>query len=250
MTTKPTIKPLSNRRMRQQVLKIGGRTVPVTVTTNPRARKLIVRVHPATGEVAVVAPSTRALERAMDFARSETDWISDRLAAVPTPVPLEPGDTVPFRGRLHTVRHEPQERGGVWLDAGPRKAWIAVAGRREHVPRRVRDWLRAQARTEINEAVGQFANALGLKPTRIALRDPSTRWGSCSTTGVLSFSWRLILAPPYVLNYVAAHEVAHLVHMNHGPRFWALVEHLVGDTRRPREWLRREGSGLHRYGLV
>ncbi len=243
-----TTKPPSGRRSRQDILKIDGRAVPVTVTTNPRARKLIVRVHPTTGEVAVVAPTTRALERAMDFARSETDWIAGRLAAVPAPVALLPGDSVPFRGRPHLVRHESRERGGVWLDAGPRKAWIVATGRREHVPRRVRDWLRAQARTEINEAVAQFSNALGLAPSRIALRDPSTRWGSCSTTGVLSFSWRLILAPPYVLNYVAAHEVAHLVHMNHGTRFWSLVEHLVGDTERPRGWLRLEGGSLHRYG--
>lgn len=238
----------SQKRYRQKVLNIGGRVVPVTVTTNPRARKLIVRVHPSTGEVAIVAPNTRALERAMDFARSETDWISDRLAAVPPPVPLGPGDIVPFRGRPHTVLHEPGERGGVWLDAGPRKAYIVATGRREHVGRRVRDWLRAQARTDITEAVSQYANALGVKPARIALRDPSTRWGSCSTSGVLSFSWRLVLAPPYVLNYVAAHEVAHLVHMNHGNRFWTLVEHLVGDTDRPREWLRDEGGSLHRYG--
>jgi hypothetical protein len=229
-------------------LRIGGRPVPVTVRTNPRATRLIVRVHPTTGEVAVVAPSTRALERALDFARSEMHWIAGRLAAIPQPVLLKPGDVVPFRGRDHTIRHAPSERGSVWLEAGPRKAYIVAAGRREHVPRRVRDWLRAAARNELSERVCSYAALLGIAPRRVALRDPSTRWGSCSTTGALSFSWRLILAPPYVLNYVTAHEVAHLVHMNHGPRFWSLVEFLVGDTTRPREWLRKEGTVLHRFG--
>lgn len=234
--------------VRQEVLRIGGRPVPVTVRANPRATRLIVRVHPTTGEVAVVAPSTRALERALDFARSETDWIAGRLAAVPEPVLLKPGDVVPFRGRNHTIRHDPSRYGGVWLDSGPRRAFIVVSGYREHVPRRVRDWLKLEARKELTERVRMYAAALGIAPRQVALRDPSTRWGSCSTTGALSFSWRLILAPPFVLNYVTAHEVAHLVHMNHGPRFWSLVEFLVGDTVRPREWLRTEGTLLHRFG--
>jgi len=234
--------------VRQEVLRIGGRPVPVTVRTNPRATRLIVRVHPSTGEVAVVAPSTRALERALDFARSEMDWIAGRLAAVPEPVLLKPGDIVPFRGRDHTVRHAPNERGGVWLEASPRRAYIVATGRREHVPRRVKDWLRGEARKELADRVLTYATLLGIAPRRVVLRDPSTRWGSCSTTGALSFSWRLILAPPYVLNYVTAHEVAHLVHMNHGARFWSLVEYLVGDTARPRAWLRTEGTTLHRFG--
>ena len=234
--------------MRQEVLRIGGRPVPVTVRTNPRATRLIVRVHPTTGEVAVVAPSTRALERALDFARSEMDWIAGRLAAIPQPVLLKPGDVVPFQGRDHAIRHVPSGRGGVWLEASPRKAYIVAAGRREHVPRRVKDWLRISARRELSDRVRTYAALLGIAPRRVVLRDPSTRWGSCSTTGALSFSWRLILAPPYVLNYVTAHEVAHLVHMNHGARFWSLVEYLVGDTTRPREWLRNEGTTLHRFG--
>jgi hypothetical protein len=248
---KPSIPGLRGKRgplVRRDVLRIGGKAVPVVARTNPRATRLIVRVHPTTGEVAVVAPSRHALERALDFARDEVDWIAGRLAAIPHPVLLEPGDVVPYRGRDHIIGHDPEARRGVFLDSGPRKAFIMVSGDEEHVPRRVKDWLRAEARREVCEAVRGYSKALGVAPRRVTLRDPTTRWGSCSTNGVLSFSWRLILAPPFVLDYVAAHEVAHLIHMNHGPRFWALVEQLVGDTERPRQWLRTEGAHTHRYG--
>lgn len=251
MGMKPTIPGLRGRRgslVRRDILRIGGKAVPVVARTNPRATRLIVRVHPTTGEVAVVAPSRHALERALDFARDEADWIAGRLAAIPQPVLLEPGDVVPYRGREHVIRHNPEARQGVFLDSGPRKAFIMVSGEADHVSRRVKDWLRAEARREVCEAVRGYAKALGVQPCRITLRDPTTRWGSCSTNDVLSFSWRLILAPPYVLDYVAAHEVAHLIQMNHGPRFWTLVEQLVGDTERPRQWLRREGAHMHRYG--
>jgi len=253
MGVRPQVPELRIKRQsgnRRDVLKIGGRAVPVTVRTNPRATRLIVRVHPNTGEVAVIAPNSRALERALDFARSETDWIAGRLAAVPEPIGLVPGDIVPYRGREHIIRNEPRARGGVWIDSGPRKAYIVATGHEEHVPRRVRDWLRAEAKRELVESVRGYSTLLGLAPTRVTLRDPSTRWGSCSSSGVVSFSWRLIMAPPYVLSYVAAHEVAHLIHMNHGTRFWTLVEQLVGDTERPREWLRTDGAALHRYGPV
>lgn len=244
----PVLRAKRGPLIRRDVLRIGGKTVPVVARTNPRATRLIVRVHPTTGEVAVVAPSRQALERALDFARDEADWIAGRLAAIPEPVLLRSGDVVPYRAREHIIRHDPEARRGVFLDSGPRKAFIMVSGEAEHVPRRVKDWLRAEARREVSEAVRGYSKALGVAPRRVTLRDPTTRWGSCSTNGVLSFSWRLILAPPFVLDYVAAHEVAHLVHMNHGPRFWSMVEQLVGDTERPRYWLRHEGAHMHRYG--
>ncbi len=99
-------------------------------------------------------------------------------------------------------------------------------------------------------SVTRHARTLGLKPVRIAVKDQASRWGSCSTTGVLSFSWRLILAPPAILDYVAAHEVAHLAEMNHGPRFWALVKRTVPQLDEARRWLHIYGMDLHRYGTI
>ncbi|MGB6766784.1 MAG: SprT family zinc-dependent metalloprotease, partial [Methyloceanibacter sp.] len=110
------------------------------------------------------------------------------------------------------------------------------------------DWLKRQAHQDLKARVGVHANRLDLMPSRIFVRDQTTRWGSCSTTGALSFSWRLVLAPPFVLDYLAAHEVAHLGHMNHGPRFWGLVERTMPRHEEARSWLRKHGASLHRYG--
>jgi hypothetical protein len=110
------------------------------------------------------------------------------------------------------------------------------------------DWMKRQANLDLNARVAVHADRLDLTPARIVVRDQTTRWGSCSTSGALSFSWRLVLAPPFVLDYLAAHEVAHLGHMNHGPRFWNLVERTMPRHEEARTWLRKHGASLHRYG--
>jgi len=122
-------------------------------------------------------------------------------------------------------------------------------GRVEHAGRRLKDWLAQQARADLDERVSWHARKLGVRPRRIGLRDQTSRWGSCSSSGLLSFSWRLIFAPPLVLDYVAAHEVAHLVEMNHGARFWKLVAECVPSLDEAKQWLRHEGTDLHRYGV-
>lgn len=229
-------------------MRIGGKSVSVKVRLNPRARRLIVKVHPSTGEVAVVAPSERSVQKALDFARQEGDWIAGRLDRVPDPVYLEPGDTVLFKGNLYVLRLSP-DRGSVWIDNDATRPTIRVTGKREHAPRRVEDWLKKQARTAITRRINALAEELGVNVTRITVRDATSRWGSCSTSGAISLSWRLIMAPNSVLNYVAAHEVAHLREMNHGTRFWRIVDKLVGqdEAETAQAWLREFGSELHRY---
>lgn len=236
------------KRARQETMRIGGKSVSVKVRLNPRARRLIVKVHPSTGEVAVVAPSERSVQKALDFARQEGDWIAGRLDRVPDPVYLEPGDTVLFKGNLYVLRLSP-DRGSVWIDNDATRPTIRVTGKREHAPRRVEDWLKKQARTAITRRINALAEELGVNVTRITVRDATSRWGSCSTSGAISLSWRLIMAPNSVLNYVAAHEVAHLREMNHGTRFWRIVDKLVGQDQAEtaQAWLREFGSELHRY---
>jgi predicted metal-dependent hydrolase len=223
--------------------------VSVKVRLNPRARRLIVKVHPSTGEVAVIAPSERSVSKALDFARQEGDWIAGRLARVPEPVYLEPGDTVLFKGALYVLRLSPDQRGGVWVDNETTRRTIRISGRREHAPRRVEDWLKKQARSHVTRRVNALAAELGVNIRRITVRDAASRWGSCSTSGALSLSWRLIMAPNSVLSYVCAHEVAHLKEMNHGTRFWRLVDRLVGEEEAltAQAWLRDNGTELHRY---
>jgi predicted metal-dependent hydrolase len=142
-------------------------------------------------------------------------------------------------------------RGTVWTETDDRgQRLICVAGEPPHLDRRIGDFLKREARRDLEAAAGRYAAKLGLAIKRISVRDQSSRWGSCSNTGVLSFSWRLILAPAFVLNYLAAHEVAHLKELNHSPRFWRLVGKLDADYERAKAWLDVHGTDLHRYGLV
>ena len=230
---------------RRELLKIEGRAVEVSVRLNPRARRLIVKVHPTTGEVTVTAPSQRALDKAMEFARGQSDWIARQMSRVPGLVKPGVGAVLPFRGIDHEVLQGEAGRGAVWVADGA----IHVAGQKEHHPRRVIDFLKREARRELEARVLVHASRIGLKHTGLTVRDTASRWGSCSARRSLSFSWRLILAPPFVLDYVVAHEVAHMRELNHGPRFWKLVQELVGDFRRPQKWLHDHGASLHRYAV-
>jgi len=236
--------PSGGKGSKRELLRIEGRHVEVTLRLNPRARRLIVKVHPSTGEVTVVAPSHRSLDRALAFARGETRWIARQLARVPQAVHLGLGANIPFRGRDCRILKGEAGRGSVWQDED---GHIRVNGRDEHVSRRLLDFLKREARKTLEVRSLAFAARLGTKPRRVAVRDTSSRWGSCSVSRSISFSWRLILAPDYVLDYVVAHEVAHLIEMNHGPRFWRLVRLLVPDIDGPQEWLKRNGVVLHRY---
>ena len=229
----------------RQQLRIDGRSVEVSLRLNPRARRLIVKVNPSTGEVSVTAPSRAGLGRALEFARGEEKWIARQLSHVPAHVALEPGARVPFRGTEHVVEMGEKGPAPVWIDTGARH--IRVSGRAEHAARRICDFLKKECRGAVETRVVEYALALGVKPSRICLRDTASRWGSCSAARALSFSWRLILAPDFVLDYVVAHEVAHLREMNHGARFWRHVEGLVGNPKAAQAWLREHGTSLQRY---
>lgn len=235
------------RRVKRELLKIDGKSVEIILRTNPRARRFIVKVDPASGEVSVVSPSSRSFDRALDFARKEKDWIAGRLADVPEPVQLEVGSVVMFRGVEYVIRMGEGKGAPVWIDRDAARPTIRVGGRPEHASRRLIDWLKREARRRIDERVEEYASQLGVRPKRITIRDTSSRWGSCSSARSLSFAWRLVLAPPAVLDYVVAHEVAHLRELNHKPRFWRLVELLVPDIERSQAWLSDHGAMLHRY---
>jgi len=240
-------KKVKRLSVRRALLRIEGEPVPVILKTNPRARRLIVKVHPSTGEVSVVAPSRAAMVEALDFARAESEWIKKRLAHVPAPVTLGLGKRILFRGEEHVIRFGEGGTRPVWIERGGDERVIRVAGRAEHAARRLRDFLKREARRILDARVTHYAGMIGVKPKRIIVRDTASRWGSCSSGRLLSFSWRLVLAPPFVLDYVVAHEVAHLREMNHSPRFWRLLESMAGNVEKPQAWLNANGPQLHRY---
>ena len=178
--------------------------------------------------------------------KTEIDYLQGAIIALAD----RHGVDVPLRGVLHRVVHRRGERGTVWTEissAGDRV--LCVAGEAAHLNRRVSDFLRREAARDLAAAVRRYARELGVPIRRISVRDQSSRWGSCSNTGALSFSWRLVLAPAFVLDYLAAHEVCHLVELNHSPRFWRLVERLYPELERAKVWLDVHGTDLHRYGL-
>jgi predicted metal-dependent hydrolase len=216
----------------------------VSVRVSPRARRLSLRVDAASRGVELVLPRRFSERTALGFVDAHRGWIAARIAAMPAARRLADGASVPVFGAPHRIRHV--------LDRAAAPVTIAdgeirVRGDPDHLPRRVRDHLIALAKREFALRARALAARLGKTITRVGVRDPKSRWGSCSSTGSLSFSWRLVLAPDAVIDYVVAHEVAHLIEMNHGPRFWRLVASLVPDVDAPRVWLRRHRLELMSY---
>src|SRR5580658_8423231 len=222
----------------------------VRVRRHRQARRYTLRILAATREVVLTIPPRGTLKEAREFAEKHGGWIAARLGRLPVAAPFADGVKVPLRGVPHRIAHRHGTRGTVWAEvADDGERFLCVAGNAPHLDRRVGDYLRREAKRELEAASLKFAAALGVAVKRITVRDQSSRWGSCSTTGMLSFSWRLILAPSHVLDYLAAHEVAHLVEMNHSPRFWGLVQRLCPGHDRAKTWLDAHGADLHRYGL-
>lgn len=222
----------------------GELTLSVQLRRSDRAQRMSLRVHLSGEGVILVLPKGVPLADGLRFARSKSDWIEGRLALLPVRVTFEDGAIVPLFGVPHVIRHRPDARRGVWVEDGI----IHVSGGAEHLSRRLLDWLKREARDAIAPRARLHAATLGKQVNRITLRDPRSRWGSCASGGNLSFSWRLVLAPLSVLDYVVAHEVAHLVEMNHSDNFWRVVARLMEGAGAARSWLRRKGNELHRFG--
>ena len=223
----------------------------VRLNRHRRARRYTLRIHAARREVILTMPPRGSLREAQAFAEKHGGWIATRLTRLPTTVPFAHDTIVPIRDVPHRIVHRRGERGTAWFETdGEGQRLLCVAGAAPHVGRRVSDFLKREVRHDLEFASRGYAEKLGVAVKRVAVRDQSSRWGSCSTTGMLSYSWRLIFAPPFVLDYLAAHEVAHLKEMNHSPRFWRIVERLCPHVRRAKAWLDAHGTDLHRYGVA
>src|SRR5882757_3472319 len=232
------------------LVKHGSQIFSVRVRRHRRARRYTLRIHPSDREAILTMPPRGTIADAKDFAQRHGGWIAARLGRLPKAAPFLAGTVVPLRGVAHRIVHRAGQRGTVWTEireSGERI--LCVAGGGEHAERRVQDFLKREARKDLQKASTSYAQARCVKVRRLSIRDQSCRWGSCTTAGSLSFSWRLVLAPPYVLDYLAAHEVAHLVEMNHSPRFWRVVAKVCGHGERAKTWLDTHGNDLHRYGI-
>ena len=196
-------------------------------------------------------PPRGSLKQAREFAQKHGGWIAARLGRLPEPAPFAHGAVMPLRGVDHRIVHRRGQRGTVWIESRRSERTPALRRRRGAACRAPHRAIFSSARRRPiwKRPAGARRRALGVAIKRVSIRDPSSRWGSCSTTGVLSYSWRLIFAPPFVLDYLAAHEVAHLVEMNHSRRFWRVVERICPHVARAKSWLDAHGADLHRYGM-
>lgn len=226
----------------------GGEPLTLRLSVNPRARRLSVRIDARAGEAVVIAPGPRALAQAVDFARSRALWIAERLSARPETTPLAPGRDILLAGRPLRLEATGTSAAArlVETEAG---SVLRAGGEGEAFSRRVQSWLKAEARRRLTDRTEVHRAALGQAPVRLSITDSRTRWGSCSPHNrTIRYSWRVVMAPDAVLDYLAAHEVAHLVHADHSPAYWAVVQRLVGDWRPHRRWLKAHGAALHAVG--
>ena len=234
------------------MVRIEGENIPLKVNWHARARRFILRLDAVSGGARLTLPTHANLDDAISFLKRHERWlVKERALLQMAQAGGNDGGTIPLRGEMHEIVALNTGQRRVWVDGdtgGEASPQLLISGPAETATSRMVRWLKAQARSDLEAAVAHHAARLDVTPVSLAVRDQRSRWGSCSSTGTLSFSWRLVMAPPPVLDYVAAHETAHLRELNHSPRFWELVETTYGDTARPRSWLRANGQGLHRYG--
>ena len=226
-----------------------GTVFEIPMRMSARARRMSLRIDPSQGGPQLVIPKGVPMREAERFSGSHLGWLRAHLAKLPERIPFACGSEIPILGLPHRLRHRPDQRGGVWTIEDPDGTReLHVAGAPEFFSRRVTDYLKTEAKRIITPRARAQARELDRALGRITVRDTRSRWGSCSSRGDLSFSWRLVLAPEPVLDYVIAHEAAHLMEMNHSARFWHWVEVLMPGYEIHRLWLKRYGSKLHRYG--
>jgi len=222
----------------------GGGRAALSIRRSRRARRVALRIVPGTGEVELVVPHRASIRQGIAFARDKAAWLKQHLVNMPGPVPFEHGAAIPVENRMRTIRRADDLFRGVWLTRDE----LRVSGPPELLAFDVKKFLRDRAREALRAHAEEKSRTIGVGFRRLTVRDTSTRWGSCSPDGDLSFSWRVIMAPGYVLDYLVAHEVAHLSEMNHSRRFWDIVYRIAERADDGRDWLRDNGSTLHRYG--
>ena len=222
----------------------AGIRAPLKLSVSPRARVMRLRVDRRTGDVVLTVPRRASRAKALAWAEGHRAWVEAQLAQVAPGEPLVPGSRLPLYGEERIIEWRPDLPRTPRIEADR----LLVGGPAENLESRLLRWLRRQAVDLLGRETRELAQEAGVAVARVGVGDPLSRWGSCSSSGAIRYSWRLILAPDWVRRATVAHEVAHLVHMNHGSEFHALVERLLGTDPKPaRLWLRRSGPLLHRF---
>jgi predicted metal-dependent hydrolase len=236
----PDLRPPVEERLHD----VAGRTLPLRIVENDRARRLTLRIDAGGRGLRITVPPGIAHGEVDRFLTRHQGWLEQRLAKVPERPQVRPGIKIPVRGVPHLIVHEPATRGTVTIGRNENGPTLVVHGDRRHLQRGIADFLKREAKREIEALVAKHTATIGKRAKAVRFRDTTSRWGSCTSDGTLSFSWRIMMAPAPVINYLVAHEVAHLKEMNHGPKFWKLCIELCPDTERCKSWLKRNGGAL------
>lgn len=228
----------------EPTIEVGGRALPVVLRRLPQARRMTLRLAPDGSEVRLSIPQWGRTAEALDFARSRSGWLAAQLAALPQAAVLAPGGLVPYRGEDLTITHEPRAPRRPVVEGGA----IRLGGPETGLSGRLKRWLEGEARLLLAEDLAHYCAQATLPMARLSLSSAQRRWGSCSGKGDIRINWRLVMAPDAVRRSVVAHEVAHLVHFDHSPRFHAMLAELFeGDLPAANRWLKRHGRGLYTY---
>lgn len=223
---------------------LNGQLIQILIRRNSQARRIIIRIDTTSGMVVLVLPPRESVANGLKFLQKHPRWLKHRLSSLPKRIPFTNGAIIPFQGSPHLISHEPNGPKRMQLAYG----MIKAGGNLNKLSQRLTIWLRAEARMTITLLANKKTAEINCRPFVISIRDQKSRWGSCSSSGHLSFNWRLIMAPPQILDYVVAHESAHLIHMNHSVTFWELVAQMTNDVHGSKNWLKQHGENLHRYG--
>lgn len=216
--------------------------IPLKILVNAKSKSMKLRLS-KDGEAILVLPKWTPKFMGIAFAQKNLDWLKAQKAKIGAPRQFENGTRIDLLGTSYLIEHNPKARGGVFCEDDK----LVVTGEIDHLHRRVRDFVKKQAYAYIQEKAIHMAAQLGEKPAKITLRDTSSRWGSCSSNKNLSFCWKLALAPTFVLDYIIAHEVAHLIEMNHSDAFWQVVAKIDTHRATASSWLRKHGSDLQKW---
>ncbi len=229
----------------RRMLEVGDRAMPLTIRENSRATRITLRIEPGGRALNLTIPVGLKKYEVDDFLARHEGWLQSKLAKFSLDNPIRPGGRIAIRGVVHRIEHTGSLRGVTETAIVAGEPVLKVSGLEDHMGRRISTFLKKEARLDLEMLARRHAASIRRPIASVSMKDTRSRWGSCSWDGNLSFSWRIVMAPPLVIDYLAAHEVAHLQEMNHGPKFWALCRQLCPDMEEARRWLKLHGSQLH-----
>ncbi len=221
----------------------NGTDLPLRAVSPTACRRLSLRIDNKERKVVLNLPPRCSVRKALDFVEKNRDWIEAHLLAVPVSRQFSDGDVISFFGENLKICHCPKAKSGVVREGNVLK----VSGEKEFLPRRVRDFIRNETHLKMRELSQQKAARIGCSVNRVTIKDTKSRWGSCSTLNNINYNWRIALAPVEAIDYLAAHEVAHLKHRDHSAAFWECVRSLSPYAESGRRWLKQNGRLLYAY---